>query len=640
MQTNTKKQIVKKILGFVLAFIIAFELLTLQNISKANSSSSLYLDKVKYNIQVNNDGSMNVEEIWNIDIENTNTLFKQFKIDSSKYSSITDGSVSIIKNGIESPMTKIDEYEYHVPNGQYYFLNRGDNYEVAWGTGLENDSGRREYAIRYKVNGAIAKYNDCAELYWQVFGSNCSIPIKQLNGTITLPSGLQNTSNIKVWGHTPDMNGNINIKDEKTINFDVEDNKAEKMVEIRVAMPTEIINSSERTYNKNELDNIISEETQWANEANTKRTTKIITISAICILFFALLLWIFIKNIHILRTVPKMKPTETYDYFRDLPDQTATPGEARFIVENEYDVFKTTDIGKVIMATILDLSLRKVIEIEKISNERGKTNFKIKILKDSTGLPEDEKSVYRLIKKTVNGDNETSIKEIKDYIIAKETSVASLKTELDGTIPDQLIAKEILSADGIKKKSSLWYNVILTVILFVLIYLFFSSPTLFTNIKDTIGLSYSLMGIILLFIIIDKIVGKLAEIRISAYTQKGIDEQEKWTAFKKYMEDFSLLKDREVPELALWEKYLVYATAFGIADKVIKQLKIVYPEFTSTDFLNTYVYYSIISDSNFYNSLNSISSATSTAFSSASGNGGGFSVGGGGGGGGGGCGGR
>lgn len=31
----------------------------------------------------------------------------------------------------------------------------------------------------------------------------CSIPIKKLDGTITLPSGLMNTSNIKVWGHTP-----------------------------------------------------------------------------------------------------------------------------------------------------------------------------------------------------------------------------------------------------------------------------------------------------------------------------------------------------------------------------------------------------------------------------------------------------
>ncbi len=39
------------------------------------------------------------------------------------------------------------------------------------------------------------------------------------------------------------------------------------------------------------------------------------------------------------------------------------------------------------------------------------------------------------------------------------------------------------------------------------------------------------------------------------------------------MEEFSLLKEKEIPHLVLWEKFLVYATAFGIADKVIKQLK-------------------------------------------------------------------
>ena len=48
--------------------------------------------------------------------------------------------------------------------------------------------------------------------------------------------------------------------------------------------------------------------------------------------------------------------------------------------------------------------------------------------------------------------------------------------------------------------------------------------------------------------------------------------------FKKYMEDFSLLKDKEIPALIVWEKYLVYATAFKISSKVLKQLKIVYPE--------------------------------------------------------------
>ena len=75
-------------------------------------------------------------------------------------------------------------------------------------------------------------------------------------------------------------------------------------------------------------------------------------------------------------------------------------------------------------------------------------------------------------------------------------------------------------------------------------------------------------------------------------TQKGANEQEQWKALKKYMEDFSLLNEREVPELVLWEKYLVYATAFGIADKVLEQLKVKYPEFRDESFMinNGYTY--------------------------------------------------
>ena len=33
-----------------------------------------------------------------------------------------------------------------------------------------------------------------------------------------------------------------------------------------------------------------------------------------------------------------------------------------------------------------------------------------------------------------------------------------------------------------------------------------------------------------------------------------------------------------MPELAIWEKYLVFATSFGIADKVLEQMKSQYPE--------------------------------------------------------------
>ena len=124
--------------------------------------------------------------------------------------------------------------------------------------------------------------------------------------------------------------------------------------------------------------------------------------------------------------------------------------------------------------------------------------------------------------------------------------------------------------------------------------------------------------------------------RINVLTQAGLDQQEMWKGLKKYMEDFSLLKEREVPELVLWEKYLVFATAFGIANKVLKQLKIIYPNIDQTDMMNTSAYMYFMYHSDFDTSFSSAisSSIASATMSSGSGAGGGFSGGGGFGGGG------
>lgn len=46
-----------------------------------------------------------------------------------------------------------------------------------------------------------------------------------------------------------------------------------------------------------------------------------------------------------------------------------------------------------------------------------------------------------------------------------------------------------------------------------------------------------------------------------------------------YLKDFSLLSERGVEEVALWNDYLVYATVFGIGDKVLKQMKEISPEY-------------------------------------------------------------
>lgn len=97
------------------------------------------------------------------------------------------------------------------------------------------------------------------------------------------------------------------------------------------------------------------------------------------------------------------------------------------------------------------------------------------------------------------------------------------------------------------------------------------------------------------------------------------------------MKDYSLLHEKEVPAVAIWEKYLVFATAFGISKEVIKQLKLVYPNFEDISTINSTTLF-IAMNTDFNRTFsNAINTSISSSYSSATGGGGGFSGGGGGG---------
>ena len=115
---------------------------------------------------------------------------------------------------------------------------------------------------------------------------------------------------------------------------------------------------------------------------------------------------------------------------------------------------------------------------------------------------------------------------------------------------------------------------------------------------------------------------------------------------KAFLQDFTLLNERETMEVGLWDQYLVYAEFFGLADQVRKDMERICPEYlrisnitksleVSTDGAVVYMF----SDSIYTATTNAIErmaerSTSSSGFSSisSSGGGGGFSGGGGGGG--------
>ncbi len=104
---------------------------------------------------------------------------------------------------------------------------------------------------------------------------------------------------------------------------------------------------------------------------------------------------------------------------------------------------------------------------------------------------------------------------------------------------------------------------------------------------------------------------------------------------KKFLLEFSSMDKREIKEVHLWQEYLMFAQILGIADKVAKQLKKLYPELTElsdNNFdLNTVIFINSVVDRSYYVASSARSAARSAADSYSSG-GGGFSSGGGGGG--------
>ncbi|MBR6054084.1 MAG: DUF2207 domain-containing protein [Bacteroidales bacterium] len=58
----------------------------------------------------------------------------------------------------------------------------------------------------------------------------------------------------------------------------------------------------------------------------------------------------------------------------------------------------------------------------------------------------------------------------------------------------------------------------------------------------------------------------------------GQKEAVQLLGFKNYLSDFTLVSEREAAEVKLWKQYMIYATLFGIADKVSRSFKKLYPE--------------------------------------------------------------
>lgn len=100
--------------------------------------------------------------------------------------------------------------------------------------------------------------------------------------------------------------------------------------------------------------------------------------------------------------------------------------------------------------------------------------------------------------------------------------------------------------------------------------------------NNNLNMVYGIFTVFGIVSILCSIYLKNESYKYTLLTQFGEDEYQKWKGIYEFLNSKTLMNEKTVIDVVLWEKYLVYATAFGISEKVIKALEIACPNIQPT----------------------------------------------------------
>ena len=418
----------------------------------------------------------------------------------------------------------------------------------------------KTFIYRYTLLDAITKYNDIAEFNRKMVGMNWEIPLKNIKIVVELPKGASRKT-VKIFSHGP-LIGESKFIDDNKSEFSVPVVKPGEFFETRILFPIDLVPLCGNLINKDALNEIMDFEARLAAEANEKREqarkeTKRKEFLKAAGKIYALLVFVLWA---ILMTRIKKKygtdPETSFNgkYYRDIPGNYP-PAELNYLMCG------TAAGTREILASLLDLVRRRVIQLntaEKIVRKGLLKKYKKEyiFLKDPSSRdvslkPHEELLIFWFFNRMGSGGrfcfsdieiflkDQKNIKVFMDYFAKwkRQVSEEAAKNRFYA-IKDKKAARKYyiaglcLIAGGIISGVYLYHMAALTALAGMIIILFNS--------------------------------------RQNARTEYGSDQYRKWKAFKRFIKDFSRIKDATIPSVAVWEKYLVYSIPLGIAKEVAK----------------------------------------------------------------------
>lgn len=557
----------KKILRTFIMFLFAFIVFSLCESVNANT-----INKISMDIAVDDNGDAIITEVWNCTTnKGTEVYHPYYNIGNSEITmlSVTDGST--VYTNINSWNTSGNLSS----KANKFGINKiSGGVELCWGM---NSYGTHTYTVKYKITNFVSQLTDAQMIYWTLIPYDFSESIKNVYIKIHTNFNIPKTTD--VWGYgnyggtAYVYNGYIEMQSDGALATD-------EYMTILVKFPLGTFNAT------NKINNNFEYYYNMAEEGATKYKDDDIDFGELIAMFVSIFQFVIFtiiaaiigalhsKNTNFNFGEAGKKIEKDVPYFRDIPCKKDL--FRAYYISYQYGILKkkTDVLGAIILKWLKD----SIIRVEK--REVGKVFKKedtVVILNETNPdliIDEKERELFKMLYEA----SEDGILEDKEFEKWCKKSYQKILSWFDTIIKrekDKLVGEGLITIEEIKIMG------------------------LFTSKQYTATVALK-------------------------------EEANQLAGLKRYLQDYTLIKEREAIEVKLFEEYLIYAQLMGIAKEVAKEFKDLYPELMEESMYGSYDNIIFINTCATHG-ISQANSAKARAESYSSG-GGGFSSGGGGGG--------
>lgn len=533
-------------------------------------NASETFNSLNINVYLKEDGSANVTEVWDINVSEGTELYKTME-NSVENFTVKD------ETGRLYEFTSYWDVNGSLSSKAYKngINTTNTGIELCWG---KSTYGKHVYTINYDVKDIIFNTSDAQVLYYTFVNDNMN-PVPK-NIKITVNSFYSFPDTLDVWGYG--YKGLSYVHGGKAY-YDTDSNGfySDYRIVALMKFPKNVF-STTYTTKYSTFDEALEAAKEgssvWHDSDEESLIDRIITIVTTVLVFLSVIVGAIFTKKGIFKhaeynygTKGKIKDSDV-NAFRDIPCNKDL--YRAYYLSDLYDFSssKSDVIGSILLKWLLEDKI-KVIQVPKKFLKKESVSVDLMDIKEFENT--DEESLY-IILKEASKDNILENNELKSYCKRNYNKLPNWIDSLVNNQKNKCITQSLLVNDTNKSMFSIKKYII---------------------------------------------------------TEKLREEAVELCGLKKFLIEFSRIKEKQPLEVKLWKEYLIFAQIFGIAKEVSTKFKELYPEVieinNDVEFDNVFVMVNMAQA--FSNTMVSVSESARLAENYHSGGGGFSSLGGGGG---------